>query len=390
LSERLQCDKEFVTKLITAKKENQRLYDYLNDELKADIEIVKLCIGSNSSIIKNIAPVSDRELMKEALKDYEFNLEYASEDLKADKKLVLDLVRKEWRVLRETSKVLLSDGSFIAEAILCFNNNQEEDNSLAEDLFPFPFDKEIIDINKVVNYLVSSYPRVLKHIAPASDMEIICKCLRYTHEEDIPFIIDCISENLKTTKEFWKTAVRNSLYMLKNAPLIFKQDKEVVLSAILYHGELVEFADESLNDDPEIYLTSIHQISNRKGACDPGQIIHLIPKKFKSDMEFLLKALDDYPHIFEHVPMEIRSDREFMLELIKRTYGWIIEYSAPELQSDKRFIVEAAKRNVDILGWLPEHNKEDKELIEMLSNEGIESASISELKRNCDNFWSDF
>jgi hypothetical protein len=372
LSERLQDDKVFVTKLITAKKENQRLYDFLNDELKADIEIVKFCITANPGIIRNIAPVSDRELMEEALKDHVFNLEYASDDLKADKKLVLGLVKKDWRVLRDASKVLLSDSVFIAEAILCFNDNQEEDNSLVEDLLFLPFEKEIIDINKVVNYLVTHYPRVLKHIAPAFDMEIICTCLQYTHEEDIPYIMDCISDDLKKTKAFWVTAVQKSLYMLKNAPLIYRQDKEVVLAAVLYDGELVEFAGESLRNDPEIYLAAISQINNRRGACDPGRILHLIPEKFRSDKGFLIKAVENYPRIFEHVTPDVRSDREFMLEIIKKTYGWIIEYVSPELQSDRQFIVEAAILNKDILRWLSKNFNNDKELFEMLSKEGIE------------------
>ena len=372
LSERLQDDKVFVTKLITAKKENQRLYDFLNDELKTDIEIVKLCITDNPGIIRNIAPVSDRELMEEALKGNVFNLQYASDNLKADKKLVLGLVRKDWRVLREASKVLLSDSAFIAEAILCFNNNQEEDNSLVEGLFFLHFEKEIIDINKVVSYLVSKDPRVLKLIAPASDMGIICTCLQYTHEEDIPFIIDCISEDLKKTKKFWVTAVQKSLYMLKNAPLIFKQDEDVVLSAVRYNGELIEFAEETLRTNPEILLEAIHQIAKRRGACNPDRISHMIPSQLLSDESFLLHAIKDYPRIFELVPMDIRSNREFMMQVIKKTYGWIIQYVAPELQSDKQFILEAAKSNRDILRWLPENFKDDKELLEMLKKEGIE------------------
>jgi hypothetical protein len=376
LSERLQNDKDFVIKLISSKKVNQWLYCFLNDQMKADIGIVKLCIKSDSRIIKKIAPVSDRGLMEEALIDHVFNLEYASDDLKADKNLVLSLVKREWCVLREVSKSLLSDSAFISEAISRYNDNNDDDTFLEEGPDSLPFDniyKEKIDINKVVNYLVSFYPRVLKHIAPASDMKIICKCLAYTYEEDMPFIIDCISEDLKKTKEFWETAIQKSLFMLKNAPLIYRQDKEVVLSAIRYHGELVEFADERLKDDPEIYLASIRQIRNRRGTCDPGQIIHLIPEKFKSDMEFLLKALDDYPRIFEHVPMDLISDREFMLEVIKRTYGWIIQYAAPELKSDRQFIVAAAKLNKDILRWLPKNFKDDKELIELLRKERIES-----------------
>lgn len=390
LSKKLQCEKEFVIKLILQKDENQHLYDYLNDNLKKDIGIVKLCIKADSGIIRNIAPVSDRELMEEALIDDVFNLRYASEDLKTDKNFILDLVRKEWRILDEASKTLLSDSDFIHEAICCFNINQENP-ILGEDQDSLTFrnkKNETIDISTVVNYLVSGYPRVLKHISPTSDMEIICKCLEYTEEADIHFIIDCISDDLKQTKAFWVAAVQKSLYMLKNAPLDYKQDEDVVLSAIRYHGELIEFADENLIKNPKIFLEAIHQINNRRGGCDPGMISHLIPFQLTSDRSFLLQAIKDYPRIFELVPLEIRSDRNFMLQVIEKTYGWIIEYVTPDLQCDRQFILAAAKRNKDILGWLPEHYKEDKELIEMLNNEGIESDLIYELQRSCDDFFS--
>lgn len=385
LSKRLQGDKEFVTKIITAKKENQWLYNYLNDELKADIEIVKLCIGSDSSIIRNIAPVSDRELMEVALKDNVLNLEYASDDLKADKELVLGLAGEDWTVLRHMSKDLLFDSAFIAEAISCFNKNlvdiEEEDN---EDLESFLGYSDEIDLHKVIEYLVSFYPHVLKLIAPVDDMCIICKCLAYTSEEDIPFILDCISDDLKKDKNFWRTAVQESLYILKNVPLIYRQDKEIVLSAIRSNWKLIEFVDESLRNDPDIFLAAIREICNRRGPSDPGSIMELMPENFISDWEFLLNPVEDYPRMFEDEIKVIRSDKEFMLKIFEKIYRWILDYVTPELQSGKQFIVEAAKRNKDILMYLPEHYK--LEFIGMLNNEGIESDLISELKRNSDTF----
>jgi hypothetical protein len=187
--------------------------------------------------------------------------------------------------------------------------------------------------------------------------------------------MDCISDDLKKTKSFWVTAVQNSLYMLKNAPLIFKLDEDVVLSAVRYDGEQIEFADECLRKMPTIFLEAIHQIANRRGTCNPDMISHLIPTQLISDKSFLLQAIKDYPHIFElsTVPLEIRSDRDFMLQVIKKTYGWIIEYSSAELQYDRQFIVEAAILNKDILRWLPKNFKDDKELKGMLRKEGIES-----------------
>lgn len=372
LSERLQSDKEYVIKLISSNNRNQKLYNYLSNELKADIEIVKLCIKSCPSIIRNIAPVSDRELMEEALKDDVFYLEYASDDLKSDKKLVLDLVRKEWRALTKASKVLLLDNAFITDAIHCFNENHDEDLSLEIDHTIIPFEKEIVDMNIVVENLVTQCPCVLKHIAPVSDMNIIYSCLEYTCEEDIPYIIDCISNDLKETKTFWKAAVSVNPYTLKYAPLLFKKDKDIVLSALCSHGELLEFADESLRNDPEIILEAIHQIIYRREARNPEMISHLIPYQMIMDKTFLLNAVKDYPRIFELVPMDIRSDSEFMLQIIKISDGLIIQYAAPELQSDRQFIVEAAKINEGILRWLPENLKDDNELIKMLRNEGID------------------
>ena len=375
LSERLQSDKDFVIKLITVKKKNQILYWYLNDELKADIEIVKVCISSDSShIIRNIAPVSDRKLMKKALKFDISNLRFASEDLKNDKELILELARKDWRILLwHASKDLLSDINFISEVIACFNNNRKEHKSVGNNIWSLAFEDGNIDLNEVVKYLLWQYPCLLKHIAPTSNMKLICKSLNHAHEEDIPVIIDSISENLKKTKEFWITAVSNSLYMLKNAPMIYRQDKEVVLSAVRYDGKLIEFAAESLRCDPEIFLEAIHQIAHLGGARKTEIILHLIPYQLLADKTFIIKVIQDYPWILEYVPMAVKSDREFMLQVIKETKGWTITIVAPEFHWDRQFIVEAAKLNFEILEWLPLGYNNDKELFEMLKKEGIKT-----------------
>lgn len=371
LSERLQSDKAFVIKLIIAKKKNQILYWYLNDQLKADIEIVKVCISSDSShIIRNIAPVSDKDLLKKALKFAVSNLRFASENLKTDKKLILDAVRIDWRVLWYASKDLLSDINFITEVIVCINKH-EESNPSKEDICSLPNKKKIIDLNKLVKDLLWRFPCLLKHIAPTSNMELICKSLNHAHEEDIPVIIDSISENLKKTKEFWLTSVRESRYLLKNAPSIYRQDKDVVLSAVRYDGSLIEFAAESKRCDPEIFLEAIHQIAG--GSRNPEIILHLIPYQLLADKTFIINAIQDYPRILEDVPMTIKADREFMLQVIKKTRGWTIRMVAPEFHWDRQFIVEAAKLNFEILEWLPVDYKNDKELFEMLKKEGIKT-----------------
>jgi hypothetical protein len=118
LSHRLQSNKEFVVKLINRKKRNKFIYNYLDDKLKKDMEIIKLCVIESPSIIKNARkPVTDKELLLLAIQKDESVLKYAEPNLLHDKDFMLRAVRVNGNAIRFASKELKNDKSLVIEAV---------------------------------------------------------------------------------------------------------------------------------------------------------------------------------------------------------------------------------------------------------------------------------
>ena len=270
LSKRLQHDREFVLKLVA---ENENVYNFLSEKLKKDEDIVGLCFRSNPDILRNIAPVSNRQWIIDASRNGSFCFKYASAELKGDKELILELVKKDWRFLREISKDLLTDIDFISAAINSYNESITNDELIFdddEDMRTWRDVRQTITISEVVKYLIGSKSiHVMKLIAPITDLKLIYYGLRYTEDDDMQAVLGYISGEVKESREFWLGAVTMNSSVLKYLPPNFKKDHEIGLAAVQHYGESIEFLDDEIKNDPEVFLEAIKQITNRRGACYP-------------------------------------------------------------------------------------------------------------------------
>lgn len=118
LSHTLQSNKEFVVQLIKRKKRNKWLFNYLHEDFKKDLEIIKLCVSDNPSIIKNIGkPVTDKELLLLAIQKDGGVLKYAEPKLLNDKNFMHSAVRVNGEAIRLASEELKNDKSIAIEAV---------------------------------------------------------------------------------------------------------------------------------------------------------------------------------------------------------------------------------------------------------------------------------
>ena len=314
LSENLQNDREFVLELLRQDEKSKRLFPYLNENFKRDPEILTLCIDEYPAMLGYIKPVSDKGLILQVLKKDRHALNFASAELKLDRSFILEAVKVDWHILQDISMDLLTDYEFISTAIKCYNDNLEVDDFPAmDDELPWEIPtKETITVTDVAERLVQKcgYTKVLKLIAPVSDMNLIFKALAYTYEPDMGALLGYISEEVRNRRDFWLEAVKISSYGLKYAPEAFKHDREMVLAAVRFEGESLVYAGEELISDPEVFLAALEQIRKRRGACSPDQIIPLLTEKLISDRDFMLKAISLYPHVLRNASTGLRSNRD--------------------------------------------------------------------------------
>jgi len=265
LAKNLQEDKEFVIQLLHQEKLSH-IYNYLNDSLKKDKDIIELCLHSIPGILKHIAPVADKELLIKAVKIDKEVYKYASDELKVDKKLILELVKEDWMILRDAPEKLLNDRDFILTAINSYNENiREQERNNENHILPWDPESRLIDLNKVVNYLIGfNHPHLMKLISPVKDIDLALKGLSYSSFEDIPVTLIYISEELINEREFWLKAVKINSQVIKYLPSEFNKDKEIALTSVKEFSESIEFIDDSLKNDPEI----INLLQKRESNSD--------------------------------------------------------------------------------------------------------------------------
>jgi len=117
LSKRLQDSREFVFALLTKNDKTRGIYPFLNQQLKKDKEIVKLCLSWNVDILEEFAPVSDRELIIQAIKTKGHAFRYASEELKSDRNFNLEAVKMNGKILKYFPDDLRADKEIVLEAV---------------------------------------------------------------------------------------------------------------------------------------------------------------------------------------------------------------------------------------------------------------------------------
>jgi hypothetical protein len=126
-----------------------------------------------------------------------------------------------------------------------------------------------------------------------------------------------------------------------------RDDKDVVLCAVIKDGKCLVDASERLKDDVDIVLAAINDEANNNN-------LEFASERLKSDQEIVLKALEKNRSAIIHMSNDLINDRNFILKITQKYffYSWdilkLIESFSKDLKNDKEFILEFIKRTKDI------------------------------------------
>jgi hypothetical protein len=106
-------------------KSSWTAYNALGDELKADKDLLMLALDNNNNIFSNDTPLatcdakftSDKEIVKKAIQNWAYAIQFAGENLKDDKELVLIAVSEIGGALEYASERLRNDREVVLKAI---------------------------------------------------------------------------------------------------------------------------------------------------------------------------------------------------------------------------------------------------------------------------------
>ena len=224
-----------------------------------------------------------------AVSKFSYALEFASDELKNDKEVVLVVVSKYGHVFKFVSDELKNDKDVVLAAV-------SNDGAVLE----YASD-ELKNDKEVVLAAVSKFSYALEFASDElkNDKEVVLVVVsKYGH------VFKFVSDELKNDKEVVLAAVSNNGDVLKYASDELKNDKEVVLAAVSNNGDVLKYASDELKNDKDVVLAAV---SNN------GIVLKFASDELKNDKDVVLEAVSNNYIALKYASKKLKKDREFVL-----------------------------------------------------------------------------
>jgi hypothetical protein len=119
----------------------------------------------------------------------------------------------------------------------------------------------------------------------------------------------------------------------------YRADKEIVLLALEYCPDDLEYASEDLKKDKEIVLTAVNNY---------GPALKFAHEDLKKDKEIVLAAVNNFGLALEFAHEDLKKDKEIVLTANKR--DMTVRTKSISKSSGAKIIIETTGKNLTILG----------------------------------------
>jgi len=296
---------------------------------------------------------NDKEFMLALL---EFNgtyLEHASDELKADKEIVMAALKSGYSLPYEhVSDALKTDRDFLLEIV-----------SLDAYCLEF-FSEELKQDEQIVLAAAKHFGDAALEFGAdkfKTNKNIITEAVKSSGKA-----LSFLAENEKNDKNLVITAVKHHGYALQYAPEQLQNDKDVVIAAITavdQYSNTLQYASEELRNDKDVVITAV----GHNGAA-----LQYASERLRDDKEVAMAALINSTEAFKDVSERLRSDKEFILHAIGQKDvdavdddldSYISDNIPEKLKADKNFVLEMVKVNGMVLGCVSDELKVDKDVV---------------------------
>lgn len=309
MEEKLSNDKEFMLALLAY---NGTYLEHASEELKADKEIIMAALQSGYSLL----------------------YEHVSDALKTDKDFLLEIVSLDAFCLEFFSEELKQDEQIVLAAAKNFGDAALE------------FGAEKFKTNKnILNEVVKNSQDALSFLAENEKND---KKLVITAVDHNGYALQYASEQLRNDKDVVIAAVRNWGLALKYASKELQSDKDVVITAVRNKGENLQYASEELQNDKDVALAALLTTPiafgyiSEKLRSDKEIILHALAQKYMYSTGKVINDLDF--SISDNIPEKLKADKDFVLEMVK-VNGMVLGCVSDELKVDKDVVTLAVKNN---------------------------------------------
>jgi RNA binding exosome subunit len=299
-------DREFMLALLAY---NGTYLEHASEELKADKEVIMAALQSG----------------------YSLPYEHVSDTLKTDKDFLLEIVSLDAFCLEFFSEELKQDEQIVLAAAKHFGDAALE------------FGAEKFKTNKnIITEAVKSSGKALSFLAENEKND---KNLVITAVKHHGYALQYASEELRNDKDVVITAVGHNGNALQYASEELQNDKDVVITAVGHNGNALQYASEELQNDKDVAMAAL---------INSTEAFKYISERLQSDKEFILHAIgqkdvdafdDDLDsYISDNIPEKLKSEKDFVLQMVS-VNGMALGCVADELKVDKEVVTLAVKNN---------------------------------------------
>lgn len=401
-SEELRHDESFVWRAV---KTNYKVLRFVSDDLRRSRTFMLRCVVEHRvhslSFACEATLRSDREFMLSCIRVHGSALQFASDQLKDDRELVLVAIENNG-YLKYASPELRSDRAFVRQCVRIKPRSIE-----------FVSD-ELKNDTQFILSLLTENDKCWKHITDhhTKDEQFMLEAIRrscnsatirqYMHHSlrrNFHFLWQLVKlhaeyYSLYASRRFKQ---RHSLFILKcielhgsdfmrRVSIKARSDPRFVLRAVKKDPECIRFASKKLQRDDEFKREISENIDSTTNVC-PSEIddarfefeleqvfedvegkIHLEDwdEMWRNDEYFMLQMVKW--HSFESLAWigeQLDDNRQFITLCMRVSNGWALKYASPKWRDDNEVVFTAVSMRADgsSLEYASERLRQDKEFV---------------------------
>lgn len=278
---------------------------------------------------------NDKEFMLALLAYNGTYLEHASDELKADKEVIMAALKSGYSLPYEhVSDALKTDRDFLLEIV-----------SLDAYCLEF-FSEELKQDEQIVLAAAKNSGNAALEFGAEKfkkNINILTEVVKNSNNA-----LSFLAENEKNDKNLVMTAVDNYGNALEYASDELRNDKDVVITAVRNNGDALQYASEELQNDKDVAMTALLTSPIAFGyisemlRSDKEIILHALAQKYMDPFGEVINDLDF--SISENIPENLKSEKDFVLQMVN-VNGMALGCVSDELKVDKDVVMLALKNN---------------------------------------------
>jgi len=312
------------------------IFQEVSEKIKDTQKIISLLKKAGAVSIDECRQKRDLLIAEVAVKHNGMALKYTDEEIRKNKKIVLMAVSQNGLALEFADKSFRKDRTIVMAAV-----------KNTPDAFEF-IDENLKRDKSIILQAIKSNVRAIYFIDKKLFDNDIVTAAGIKDPDEVRDIENQPINNKKDMLELLKHG--NSLKLANNK---LRDDKKVVLAAILANDSNYVFASKRLKNDKDIMFAFYNNYPDG---------INLLDEKFRDDLPLMLKLVSKKGHLLKYVSHRLKKDRQIVLAAIEQD-GSALEFADDIFKKDRVMVSLAIKQNVTNIQYADASLKKDKQIV---------------------------